>query len=724
VSEPTVHLSTSKGIGRIATVLAALTLPVVFFWNWNQLGLSPVWAFLLALLEIGLLRGGIDLLFKRVIDTPELTLDSAPEDMTADALQRRRWYFWSRKFRLIAIWLVVTTIVWKIHGGTWPSAVAYEVHLIKALANPQILMQMIILPIFFLANFLLFFGPMMMMGISQMQGLEPGDADFGVKLDDVRGQKEAKVEIRKVVTLWQSGAKFVAAGGKRERGILFLGPPGTGKTMLAKAIATGFNCPIVLMPGSGFAQTFIGMDVIIVRFMARKARKLASKWSGSCIIFIDEIDAVGMRRAALGGGGRAQPQIPGGGMGGMMGGMGQMGLQSLLVVMDGIDNPPFFRKLFTNKLNLWLDAMYIIPQKIGSKSLRLPKAKPTSNQIFFVGATNVPLENLDPALTRPGRMGRHIHFRTPTKRDRADIFDLYLGKVAHEPELDTEAARDELVKTTQGYSPADIEQVCSIALTYAHSDGRPVFNRDDIQEAMVTVEAGTALGWGYESEQEEFSTAVHEAGHAVCAHLYKPDHESTRLSIQRRGQTGGHHQTAEAIERSFKDRAELFADLIHTLGAHAAETVFFGHNTMGVGGDLGMASNLAGTMVGKWGMWPLPIDQEIYFEGGKMLGATQTEMDQARIRMEKLGKRLLAVANFGDVQLPRDKYKDEAILVGHAYVIAYNTALKNKAQIAMIAKTLVEKKEIFGNDLVKLLDDSQLEIPTIDWNSDAAYPSN
>ena len=143
-------------------------------------------------------------------------------------------------------------------------------------------------------------GPLLLMGISQIRGYEPGDAEWGVKLDHVRGQAEAKEDIRRVVTLWQSGEVFERAGGKRERGLLFLGAPGTGKTMMAKAIATGFNSPFVSIPGSGFAQTFIGIDAIIVRFLARKAKKLARKWGGQCIVFIDEIDAVGMRRQSLG----------------------------------------------------------------------------------------------------------------------------------------------------------------------------------------------------------------------------------------------------------------------------------------------------------------------------------------------------------------------------------------------------------------------------------------
>ena len=136
----------------------------------------------------------------------------------------------------------------------------------------------------------------------QIKGYEPGDADWGVKMADVRGQAEAKEEITRVVSLWQSGEEFEKAGGKRERGVLFLGPPGTGKTMLSKGIATSFNCPFVTIPGSGFAQTFIGMDAVLVRFLAFKAKRLAAKWGGQCIVFIDEIDAVGRRRQALGSG--------------------------------------------------------------------------------------------------------------------------------------------------------------------------------------------------------------------------------------------------------------------------------------------------------------------------------------------------------------------------------------------------------------------------------------
>ena len=195
-------------------------------------------------------------------------------------------------------------------------------------------------------------------------------------------------------------------------------------------------------------------------------------------------------------------------LGGMMGGGGQLALNQLLVTMDGIDNPPFWRRFWTNRINTILDAVYIVPRRLGKVSLRLPAPRPTGNQIYFIGATNVPLEALDPALLRPGRMGRHVWFRTPTKEDRVDIFDLYLDRVTHDPEMDTDRARDELARITNGYAqPLDAELLTPSGWKrmgdvqrgdlLIGADGRPtqvvaVHPRGDMDVFKVTFNDGTS----------------------------------------------------------------------------------------------------------------------------------------------------------------------------------------------------------------------------------------
>src|SRR5437773_1600232 len=293
-----------RSLTRAATFVAVLTSPAVFVWLHNRQGLAVRYALVLTVIEVAAFRGLMDILFRRYLQTPSLFGEESQELRESDVVARRRVAFWRGMWKVVRALVVFITVLWITlvffgHGLSWTETASSLWHGLSHVWNPNTIGTFITLPFFFLFNFLIFMGPMLVMGISQIRGFQPGDAEWGVKLDDVRGQAEAKEEIRRIVSLWQSGERFEQHGGKRERGILFLGAPGTGKTMLAKAIATGFNCPFVTIPGSGFAQTFIGIDALIVRYMARKAKKLAAKWGGQCIVFIDEIDAVGMRRQAL-----------------------------------------------------------------------------------------------------------------------------------------------------------------------------------------------------------------------------------------------------------------------------------------------------------------------------------------------------------------------------------------------------------------------------------------
>src|SRR5207253_1127735 len=185
-----------------------------------------------------------------------------------------------------------------------------------------------------LANFMLFFGPFLLYSRVGMDASDPGDASWQVKISDVRGQAAAVEEMTKILHLIEQGNKYVQAGGLRERGILMVGPPGTGKTMLAKAIASSLQLPIITTSGASFAGMFLGMDILKVLMLSRMAKKRAKKWGG-CAVFIDEFDALGSRRSGMGGGGM---------MGGMFMGGGMMALNMLLVVMDGLDNPGMMRR--------------------------------------------------------------------------------------------------------------------------------------------------------------------------------------------------------------------------------------------------------------------------------------------------------------------------------------------------------------------------------------------
>jgi ATP-dependent Zn protease len=393
--------------------------------------------------------------------------------------------------------------------------------------------------------------------------------------------------------------------------------------------------------------------------------------------------------------------------------------------MDGIDNPPFTKRVFTSRLNTFLDATYIVPRKLGKVPLRLPPPGPRGDQIYFIGATNVPLERLDPALIRPGRMGRHVWFRTPTKQDRLDVFDLYIDKVAHEAELDTPQRRDEIARITNGYSPAMIDQVCSMALTIAHHEGREQFAWGDLVEAMTTIESGTAIGIDYIA-QETRAVAIHEAGHAAAGHVYMEGAESTRLSIRMRGGSLGHHQALEKEERFSRFRSEEMARLVWTLGAMAAERVFYGENSNGVGGDVQSATAQAAWMVGASAMGPepftvTPLDDE------------SEEEARTRVlkRFQSIGVQIMNRTSGGGpftenpiagVLGDRDKRNLACQILGQAYVHAYNLILHNKDGVEKIADALVERREMFGDELVAVLDGVALKRPELDLADEATWP--
>jgi ATP-dependent Zn protease len=778
-----------RRLARWATLVAVLTAPVAFAWFHGEKGWSIGWSLIATFFLVIAFRGFVEITVRKLIPWPTLFGVEDARASDEDLANRRRAWFWRFWFRL-AFWLLgIVTVIYVVqvlaHGSDqiqWTGTLqAILEGLGNAVKSRTFWTQVVFVMFLFLANMLLFMGPLLIMGISQIRGYEPGDADWGVRLDDVRGQAEAKEEVRRVVSLWQSGEAFERAGGKRERGLLMLGAPGTGKTMLSKAIATGFNCPFVSIPGSGFAQAFIGIDAIVVRYLARKAKRLARKWGGQCIVFIDEIDAVGMRRRSLGTsftssepgsfhdycffgpngaltptgdlvletrawrerlfaerqpargplhpalyeklGGIVNQVFPGG----MFGGTGQLALNQLLVVMDGIGDPPFWHRFWTNKINTFLDATFIVPKRVGLVRLRLPKPRPRSEQIFFIGACNAPLESLDPALVRPGRMGRHVWFRTPTRQDRLDIFNLYLGKVAHDPDLDTDKRRDELARITNGYSPAMIEQVCSMALTISHHQGRTSFGWADIVDAMTTIESGTAINVEYVPEETR-AVAVHEAGHAVNAHLYMKGTESTRLSIRRRGRSLGHHQALEKEERFSSWRHEEMGRLIWTLGAMAAERVFYGENSTGVGGDVQSATARAAWMVGSCAMAPERVDLD-----GRL--PTETEEDEARERImkrfERIGSQIMQRAGSGGpfeqdpiagVLSDPSKRALAAQLLGQAYIAAHHVVEANRDAVERIADVLVERRELHGDEVVELLDGASLTIPEIDLLDDRVWP--
>lgn len=392
----------------------------------------------------------------------------------------------------------------------------------------------------------------------------PGET--GSTWDDYRGNPEIVENAKRIVTLLKGVKEFKEMGGEAIRGLLLCGPPGTGKSYLAQVIANEAQVPFAYASAPSFQNMFFGVGNLKVMGIYKKARKLARVY-GACIIFIDEIDAIGMSR-----------QSGGGGMGGMFG-MGGAGLlNELLLQMDppNVDNSKFAKLL---------------------RSLGLRRKKAERPAVLTIAATNLP-DVLDSALLRPGRFDRKLWVDAPDYDGRLDVFQYYLKKVKRDSTLTSERA----ALDTIGYSPAQIKHIVNESVVIAHQRGAEVASYEDFRNAMETYEWGLKQPLRSMSEDEKRNVAYHEAGHAVAQYLLKPHDRVWKVTIIRRGGALGLAATKPTEERYNRSDSEILAEIQVCLAARAVEEEFLGKKLNGVTSDLRQATLLAGAYLGMVGM--------------------------------------------------------------------------------------------------------------------------
>ena len=380
-------------------------------------------------------------------------------------------------------------------------------------------------------------------GLSALKKTKIDAATVNIKFSDVIGLTEAKREAWEVVQLIKDRTRVKAIGGKILKGVLLVGPPGCGKTLLAKAVATEAGVPFISISGSEFVEVFVGVGASRVRKLFKQAREYAQA-HGSCIIFIDEIEVIGRKRVlydAFGGGSETNSTQ-----------------NQLLVEMDGLDS--------------------------------------AANVVVFA-ATNALEEILDDALLRPGRFDRKIFVGRPNLEEREALFGYYLGKVKFDPSL--EVAR--LARKAVHKTPAEIENIIKEAALIAARNTRDMVTYKDFSEAIERVELGVAHRLSLNPHEKEM-TAFHEAGHLLALYLTHPTNDVFKVSILNRGGALGvvHSMPSEEIYAS--DSNTLLAHIRTSLGGYAAEKIKYGVTTEGVSSDFANVTRLAHSMVWKLGM--------------------------------------------------------------------------------------------------------------------------
>ncbi|WP_447972492.1 ATP-dependent zinc metalloprotease FtsH [Nitrospira sp. Kam-Ns4a] len=403
-----------------------------------------------------------------------------------------------------------------------------------------------------------------------------------ITFSDVAGIDEAKEEVAEIIEFLKDPRKFQKLGGRIPKGVLIVGPPGTGKTLLAKAIAGEAGVPFFSISGSDFVEMFVGVGASRVRDLFEQGKKHAP-----CIIFIDEIDAVGrLRGAGLGGGHDEREQT----------------LNQLLVEMDGFD---------------------------------------TTEGVILIAATNRP-DVLDPALLRPGRFDRQIVVNRPDLRGRTEILKVHTKKVPIAPDVELE----KIARGTPGFSGADLENLVNEAALWAARQNKKMVELSDFEMAKDKVLMGAERKSMILSEEEKRVTAYHEAGHALMAKLLPGTDPVHKVTIIPRGRALGVTMQLPTDDRHNYTKEFLYNTLAILLGGRVAEELVLNHITTGAGNDIERATDLARKMVCEWGMsdklGPLTFgkkEEEIFL--GREIATRRDFSEQVAIEIDHEIKRLV-----------------------------------------------------------------------------------
>ena len=436
-----------------------------------------------------------------------------------------------------------------------------------------------------------------------------------VGLEDVRGLDGQIDEVVRSLNVFLGYSTFRdRLGGNPRRGILFEGPPGTGKTYLARAMAKQAGVPFLFVSAPAFQSMWFGMTGARIRSFFKALRKAARR-EGGAIGFIEEIDAIGSER---GGGVSASPWDGPRSVARMMspsvGGM----VNELLIQMQSFDQPTWIHRI-RDRLAEWVNGY--LPS-----GRRLRTRTPAYHNILLIAATNRG-DVLDPALMRPGRFDRRLYFDLPTKQGRRDLVDYFLERKSHAADLDDEGNRESLAHDTLGYTPVMIEHLFDEALLVALKKGRDAMELADVYEAKLAEEVGLAQPVLY-TDGERRAIATHEAGHATAAYFLGTTRRLEVLSIIKRRQSLGLLAHADLEERFTKSRSELDASVAIALAGMAAEEEFIGESGTGPASDLSAATEVAAAMVGALGMAGSLVSYEAVSDGpvsmtnlvGKVLG--------------------------------------------------------------------------------------------------------